>query len=350
LIKENNILFLYAELTPYLIGCLEYFSTHQKKYNIEVIYLKKFRNLQINPAALYKLISKDKFKSKHELLDFIQSKSPILLFISGRMDADYLFAAKKLKGKTIRISLQDTQFNGGLKQYFIKILSFYFYKRYFDKFWGIGSPQYRFAKFIGFKDNDIRLGFYVADKKFFDYSKKYSYDLKDLNILFIGRLVKEKNIIRLLKAVEALNIDENANHKVSIIGEGYLRDKIKSYNCVDYFGLKNQNEIIKIAKRCDVFCLPSIYEPWGVVIHEMAALGLPILSSIKCGASSDLVEDNYNGFKFNPHSISEIKKSIIKFNNISNLNKNQFSSNSLRISKKINHELWNKNLISFIKI
>ena len=54
-------------------------------------------------------------------------------------------------------------------------------------------------------------------------------------------------------------------------------------------GIKNSRRNNFVAKKCNAFVY-SIYEPWGVVLHEMAALGLPILSSNKCG-SSHTVED-----------------------------------------------------------
>ena len=78
---------------------------------------------------------------------------------------------------------------------------------------------------------------------------------------------------------EKINLEFNSNHRLGVIGEGPQLDQILQFNCIDYLGLKNQSQIIKISKSYHAFCLPSIYEPWGVVIHEMTALGLPILSS-----------------------------------------------------------------------
>ena len=130
------------------------------------------------------------------------------------------------------------------------MFSNYLYRRYFTKFWGIGSPQTRFAKRIGFKNEDIMEGFYVADKIFFNNNITVEYDNRtDINILFIGRLAKEKNILRLIKSIETINNKSNSKHRLLIIGEGTELNKILKYKSVKYLGLKSQNEIIEITRK-----------------------------------------------------------------------------------------------------
>ena len=72
----------------------------------------------------------------------------------------------------------------------------------------------------------------------------------------------------------------------------------------------------ELAKDCSnwvVFCLPSIYEPWGVVIHEFTMSGIPVLCSDKVGAADSLVVDNYNGYVFKSGDKQQLKQAIIKF-------------------------------------
>src|SRR5205085_3068871 len=46
----------------------------------------------------------------------------------------------------------------------------------------------------------------------------------------------------------------------------------------------------------DVFALLSWHEPWGVVVNEAAASGLPLVLSDRVGAARDLLRDGENGF------------------------------------------------------
>ena len=346
--KSKNIIFLYAELTPYLIGCLNYFIKKNEIYKLYIVYNNVFAKLEIENKFGCSFISNKKFQSQEELFKFCVNLNPCVLIVSGRMSSDYLYVSRSMRGLTTRVTVQDTLYRNSFKQIITRKLSYILYLRYFDKFWGVGELQRKFAKDIGFKDENIFNGFYVADKKFFEKSNIFSFKNKNLNILFIGRLVKEKNIIRLLEVINKINHKNNSNHKVTIIGSGPLIDKIKEYDVVNYLGLKTQDRIIEIALKCDVFCLPSVYEPWGVVTHEMAALGLPIIASNLCGSSFDLVEEGYNGFKFNPYSNKSIETAFQNFISLTQTEKSNQSSNSISISKKINHDNWNQTILSII--
>jgi len=347
-IKEINIIILYAEITNYLLGSLYHLIDKNSSIKLHIVYNNVFSNINILNKQRCNFFDKSNFKNKDELLRFCNNLNPSILLVSGRMFSDYLYVSKKMKSKTIRVTVQDTMFQPSLKQFMIKALSTFMYFQYFDKFWGIGVSQTRFAKYIGFDDKDILHGFYVADKKFFSRSKIFSYENFNLNILFIGRLVKEKNILKLIEIVEKINTESGSSHKITIIGAGYLVDKVKESDIVNYHGVRTQEEIINIALECDVFCLPSIYEPWGVVTHEMSALGMPVISSELCGSSYDLVIDGYNGYKFNPHDDLSIKKALENFISLSNIRKKEYSANSIKISKKINHDIWNQSILSLI--
>ncbi len=342
--KKQNIIFLYAELTPYFVGCLNFFFNSYTNFNILVVYDDKFRTV-ITDNIRFNLKEKNDFKTKKELLEYCKKFQPSLILISGRMFKDYLFVARKFKGICKTVTVQDTVYSKTFKQFIIRLFSQVLYRRYFDYFWGVGELQEKFALSIGYKKENTFKGFYVADKIFFKANKKNNFNPKNMNFLFIGRLVKEKNILRLVKIIKSINKRDKSSHYITIIGDGYLRSDILKYSCVRYEGLLPQNQIIKFALNSDVFILPSLYEPWGVVTHEMSALGLPLLLSEKCGSSFNLVENGVNGFTFNPKSNNSIISAIDSFFSLSLKEKKEFSLNSIIKSKSISHESWNNTLI-----
>ena len=71
-------------------------------------------------------------------------------------------------------------------------------------------------------------------------------------------------------------------------------------------------ELFEEIKNLGVFCLPSRFEAWGVVLHEFAAAGLPLISSDKCGAAELFVEHNKNGYIFKSNSVASLKEQLIK--------------------------------------
>ena len=85
--------------------------------------------------------------------------------------------------------------------------------------------------------------------------------------------------------------------------------------------ISNQEELFKHYFVGDALILPSIYEPWGLVVNEAMLAGLPVLVSDICGCSLDLVEEGKNGYIIDPKSIDDIADKIEKtiYNNSENM-------------------------------
>ncbi len=79
----------------------------------------------------------------------------------------------------------------------------------------------------------------------------------------------------------------NNDWKLILIGSGDMPEVDPSI--VEVKGFMKGPELAAESKRCGVFCLPSIYEPWGVVVHEFTMAGLPMICSDSVGAADDLV-------------------------------------------------------------
>jgi glycosyltransferase involved in cell wall biosynthesis len=62
----------------------------------------------------------------------------------------------------------------------------------------------------------------------------------------------------------------------------------------------NQAELPQYYALADVFVLPSENEPWGLVINEVMASGVPVVASGSIGACADLVVEGITGFTY-PH-------------------------------------------------
>jgi glycosyltransferase involved in cell wall biosynthesis len=76
--------------------------------------------------------------------------------------------------------------------------------------------------------------------------------------------------------------------------------------CVVFAGFRQVEELPFFYGGAGVFIHPALSEPWGLVINEAMASGLPILSSKNVGAAEELVQEGVNGFSFNPASVEEL--------------------------------------------
>jgi glycosyltransferase involved in cell wall biosynthesis len=75
---------------------------------------------------------------------------------------------------------------------------------------------------------------------------------------------------------------------------------------VIFAGFRQVGELRDFYAGAGVFIHPALSEPWGLVINEAMASGLPILTSNNVGAAEELVREGVNGFSFDPEDVEEL--------------------------------------------
>jgi glycosyltransferase involved in cell wall biosynthesis len=67
---------------------------------------------------------------------------------------------------------------------------------------------------------------------------------------------------------------------------------------VRMLGFVNQSQLPSVYCAADLFVLPSLYEPFGLVVNEAMLCGCPVAVSDRVGAKYDLVREGGNGYVF----------------------------------------------------
>ena len=115
-----------------------------------------------------------------------------------------------------------------------------------------------------------------------------------LRVLTVARLVPDKNVAVLLRALAQAGVDLAPSRvALDVVGDGFLRERLEQTATelgIDarFHGHRSGAELGELYARADVFTLLSGYEPFGVVIREAAAAGLPIIASDVLGAAGDV--------------------------------------------------------------
>lgn len=351
---KDRLLILYSEFMPYNLIAIQKL---QEIINQE-IHVVNWDNNKISNYSIkqenYGIIFHNRSSfSKEKLLEFAQNLNPRAVFVSGWMDKGYLYVCKKLKRKgAIIICGLDNPWQSTLRQKISVFFHFYFFRPYFSKFFVAGIPQYIFANKMGYTYAEIDTGLYTADTKLF--SEYYNHNTKTQNtksILFVGRFSEVKNIKLLINSfIEVLDSNEFKNTKLILIGNGPLKSKITEHPNIQIYDFLSQIEIARIAKDVSFFCLPSIHEPWGVVVHEMAAMGLPLLLSKQCMSASQFLIEDFNGFTFDPNSKTDLKGKLLKMLHLDNELLLTMGENSHLLSKQNSPEIWAKKFINLAEL
>jgi glycosyltransferase involved in cell wall biosynthesis len=284
-------------------------------YEIDFITLGK-ANLKLNEKVKNKVkiikINSSRtilsiFKIRNYLNDDKIKKYKKYIFFSNQNFANIIsfFILYKLNWiKQILIErnhLDEFKYNRSYKNYFIKLLIKFLYKKA-DKVIGISKKlSHDLANFANCKVQTIYNPAY--DKEIYSLSKvKIFFKKKKKIILSIGRLENQKDHITLLKAFkESL---KKIDSLLIIIGYGSKKDKILHFIKINKL---NNNVIIldKITnpypylKRSDLFILTSLYEGFGNVLTEAIMFKIPTISTdcnsgpkeiLLNGKGGDLVE------------------------------------------------------------
>ena len=108
------------------------------------------------------------------------------------------------------------------------------------------------------------------------------------NVLAAGRFVRKKGFDFLLKAIPEV-LASDCRIQFQIAGDGPEFDELKRLQTelnleekVQFLGFRN--DVPQLMKQSDLFVLPSLIEPFGIILLEAMATGTPIVTTRNNGA------------------------------------------------------------------
>lgn len=135
--------------------------------------------------------------------------------------------------------------------------------------------------------------------------RRYGVGVMDPLVLFSGRMVYQKGADLLVEAIPFI-LRYYPHAKFVFVGDGEMRGHIEwRAHCLGiaqatrFLGYRNGGELIDLYKACDVVCVPSRNEPFGIVVLEAWSAGKPVVAS-KHGGPDEYVWHEVNGLKIYP--------------------------------------------------
>jgi 1,2-diacylglycerol 3-alpha-glucosyltransferase len=202
------------------------------------------------------------------------------------------------------------------------------YLRLFDSFMVGGSRCRDYLVSLGVSRAGMQPGYDCVDndaiERMADAFRQSSHlhQQKSPYFICVARLVAQKNLATLISAYETYCrrlANGSDPWQLLICGDGPERRRLEIQ--VDSLGLHKLVRFVGQTDRLEdtvgylafgsVFILPSCVEPWGLVVNEAMAAGLPVLVSRQCGCSPDLVLDGQNGFSFDCNDPEELADKML---------------------------------------
>lgn len=213
---------------------------------------------------------------------------------------------------------------GVLKSMLKKIFLNWVYKHVDNAFY-VGENNRSYLQAYGLETKQLIFAPHAVDNKRFSVDRlEEAFQLrKSLNIpesstviLFAGKLERIKNPLLLIRALS--NLKPGNNCHLIIAGNGELEQALKlraQSNKIHFLNFQNQSQMPVLYQACDLFCLPSKSESWGLAVNEAMACSRAVLVSDKVGCATDLVIPNVNGQIFKSGNLNDLTEKLFELTN-----------------------------------
>jgi len=281
------------------------------------------KNIMVQPAIFSEII-----KGKYDALWTYGYKSPTYLFaiIAAKISGTMLLF--RTDAYLIMEHFQNRSIKKVIRTPILKLLF-----AFFDGILSIGTNNKEYYKKHGVADDKIFFVPFTVDNELF-MSNNYCNELeiqsikKDLKIpgnipviLFVGKLLQNKQPLTLLRAFCKTQNEINKPIVLVFVGEGKQKSELELYcdehniQNVIFSGFVNQKNISKYYTVANIFVLPSIEEHWGLVLNEAMCAKNAVIASDTVGAAVDLVRPGENGFIFPVGNVDILSKYLTKLVN-----------------------------------
>jgi glycosyltransferase involved in cell wall biosynthesis len=148
----------------------------------------------------------------------------------------------------------------------------------------------------------------------------FQHQRDELEILYSGSLYPLKGVDYLIRAMADV-VKSGLKARLTIVGDGQqkgelmtLAGKLGISRSVVFEGFVPYTSMLQYYERCDLFCFPTLGEPFGKAIVEAMACGKPVIAS-DVGGSTEIVRNGIDGILVPPASPKAIASAIQRMKN-----------------------------------
>jgi glycosyltransferase involved in cell wall biosynthesis len=350
--RPFRVAVLWTGLSGYLAACLRELQTHDVE--IFVAHSQITTDAPFSPhqfAFFDQSFPWDGSPEPATLMSEIKKFSPDAIVVAGWHVPGYRSVLRHYRHGIPRVLCMDNQWHGSAKQRAGVLISRFYVQVLCDLVWVPGERQSSFAERLGFAPSQILRGMYCCDfDRFSVIHNQYAASAarRPECFLFAGRLVDDKGVDTLIEAYQIYRKLTGSPWPLICCGTGPKKEKLSQIPGVILKGFVQPNDLPGALGDAACFVLPSRFEPWGVVLHEAAAAGLPIITSSAVGSSVHLVQDGYNGFLFTPGDAQTLAQLLAKVSDLGLQKRLEMGAASHLLARQLTPDRWASYLLDRI--
>jgi glycosyltransferase involved in cell wall biosynthesis len=283
--------------------------------------------------------------SPQELVPIIEDFDPDVVIMWSWDGKGYRAVMKAMKGRALRVMFSSNFWHGSAKQRAGLLAHRFYVDPLFDCAWVPGERSELFARRIGFAGEDIIRGANSADTPVFDRGARDPEELASRHrFLFTGRLIWHKAPTELAEAYRRYRDATDDPWALDIAGDGPLSKDFEGIEGVTLHGFVQPDDLSDLMHESSCLLLPSHIEWYGVVVHEGAVAGLPLICSDGVGAVPHLLQDGFNGWTVPAGNVDALARAMSWMSGLSTQRLGEMSDGSRALGSRLSPKIWAQNL------
>lgn len=305
------------------------------------------------PGVLDQISAAEVEAGVDRLLDRVDAD---VIAIAGYADRGMRQAAKwaRRHGR-VAVLLSDSQTRDVPRSFWKEWLKRRWISLHYARAFVAGASAAAYVESLGIASHRIWRGYDVVDNTHFAEgaalarrdasSLRSELRLPERYFLYVGRFAAEKNLSRLLAAFrEASAHPALSRWGLVLVGDGPL-DRVLRAEAADlgarvsFAGFQQLDRLPLYYGLAEALVLPSLSEPWGLVVNEALAAGLPAIVSSQCGCAMELVFPGLNGAIVDAYDQRHIAAALIAMADDGEL-RHRFGEASRRLVENFSLMTW----------
>ena len=295
------------------------------------------------------------------LAETLDRLDPQAVAVSGYSEPPMRTAARwaKANGRASILMFDTTRWDRR-RWWWRELVKTWFIRKYFHSGFVGGKSHREYLRALGIPQEHIWERYQVVDNHHFgaqaeevrrmEREERDRLGLPNRYFLYVGRFSPEKNLTRLLEAYRSYREAQPDGWGLVLVGDGPQREELlgtareAGLAHVRWPGFKQIDELPSYYALSSALILPSSGEPWGLVVNEAMACGLPVLVSDRCGCAADLVEQGGNGRTFDPHDVGEMADRMLWLASLGAAERDALGQRSEEVIAGYTPEVWGESL------
>ena len=278
------------------------------------------------------------------MVPLVRDFAPDVVFMMSWRGNGYRKVMQDQRGKAVRVLYTENVWHNSPKQWLGRLTHRLYVDPLYDCAFVPSDRAEWFARRLGFTPDRVIRGALSGDVDRFERGARSGEELAARRrFLFSGRLVEHKRPDVLAAAYQRYRQVVADPWELVVAGEGPLASVFEGIPGVVSLGFVQPAELSAEMHRSSCFILQSEIDFYGVVVHEAATAGLPLIVSEGVGAAPALLQDGCNGWTVAPGNVASLADAMVRMSSVGAERLATMSEGSRSLARRLSPRIYATN-------